>query len=79
MNEVLYNRELLLNSDNEGILNELLSRAENYNVFWGSEYIIMNEKKFIENHGDEIIEMMVKSRMILQGGGARLRTGQTVS
>ena len=60
MNEILTNRDILLNSDNDGILKELLAQRENYNALWGSEYIIMHEKNFIENNANEIIEMMVK-------------------
>ena len=66
MNEIPLYRELLINSDNEGILNELLSQRKSYNTFWGSEYIIMNEKSFIENNCEEIIELMVKSRAIME-------------
>ena len=43
-------------------MNEIL---KNYNTLWGLEYIIMNEKSFIENNADEIIEMMVKCRKTL--------------
>ena len=64
MNEIPVYNELLLNSDNEGILKELLAQRKTYNSFWGSEYIIMNEKSFIENNSDEIIEVMIKSRAI---------------
>ena len=64
MNEIPLYRELLINSDNDGILKELLAQRKNYNCFWGSEYIIMNEKSFIENHSEQIMEMMIKSRVI---------------
>ena len=64
MNEIPVYREMLLNSDNDGILKELLAQRNNYNTFWGPEYIIMNERSFIENNSDEIIEVMVKSRFI---------------
>ena len=64
MNEIPFYQELLVNSDNEGILNELLAQKKAYNSFWGSEYIIMNEKSFIENNSEEIIELMVKSRLL---------------
>lgn len=63
MNEILLNREFLLNSDNEGILNVLLSQTGNYNTLWGQEYIIMNEKNFIENNAEEIIEIMTKTKI----------------
>jgi len=62
MNEILLNGEMLINSDNDGILKNLLSHAENYNTLWGPEYLIMNEKNFIETNADGIIEMMVKIR-----------------
>jgi hypothetical protein len=65
MNEIPVYCDLLLNSDNEGIIKELLAQNRNFNVFWGDEYIIMNEKSFIDNNLDEIIELMVKSRFIL--------------
>ena len=64
MNEILTNRDMLINSDNDGILKVLLSQTESYNALWGSEYIIMNDKNFMENHAKEIIEMMVKFRTI---------------
>jgi hypothetical protein len=63
VNEILLNREFLLNSDNEGILNVLLSQTGNYNTLWGQEYIIMNEKNFIENNAEEIIEIMTKTKI----------------
>jgi hypothetical protein len=66
MNEIPLYCELLLNSDNDGIIKELLAQNKNYNSFWGSEYIIMSEKSFIENNSEEIIELMVKSRFILK-------------
>ena len=66
MNEILVYRDILLNSDNDGIIKELLAQNKNYNTFWGAEYIIMNEKTFIDNNIDEIIELMVKSRCILK-------------
>jgi hypothetical protein len=65
VNEVLTNREFLINRDNDGILKELLSYAESFNTLWGPEYIIMNEKHFIENNANEIIEIMVKSKAAL--------------
>ena len=64
MNEIPVYREMLINSDNDGILKELLAQRKNYNTFWGPEYIIMNERSFIENNSEEIIEVMVKSRLI---------------
>ena len=66
MNEIPVYRDLLLNSDNDGIIKELLAQSKNYNAFWGSEYIIMNEKSFIDNNFNAIIELMVKSRSILK-------------
>jgi hypothetical protein len=66
MNEIPVYRDLLLNSDNDGIIKELLSQNKNYNSLWGDEYIIMNEKSFIDNNSDEIIELMIKSRSILK-------------
>jgi hypothetical protein len=38
---------------------------KNYNTIWGLEYIIMNEKSFIDSNSEEIIEMMVKCRNML--------------
>jgi hypothetical protein len=64
MNEILINREVLINSDNEGILKELLPRTESYNTLWGPGYIIMSEKHFIENNANEIIEIMVKAKTV---------------
>ena len=64
MNEIPLYRELLINSDNDGILKDLLNQRKSYNYFWGSEYIIMNEKSFIENNSEQIIEVMIKSRII---------------
>jgi len=66
MNEIPVYRDILLNSDNNGIIKELLAQHRRYNAFWGSEYIIMNEKSFIDSNSDAIIELMVKSRSILQ-------------
>jgi len=66
MNEVPAYRDILLNSDNDGIIKELLAQNKNYNTFWGVEYIIMNEKTFLDNNSDEIIELMIKSRSILR-------------
>ena len=66
MNEIPIYRDILLNSDNEGIIKELLAQNKSYNTFWGDEYIILNEKSFIDNNIDEIIELMVKSRSILR-------------
>ena len=65
MNEIPIYRELLLNSDNDGILKELINRQNNFNSIWGSEYLMMNEKSFIENNIEEIIEVMVKSRLLI--------------
>ena len=61
MNQILYNRELLLNRDNEGIIAELLNHDEGYNTIWGQEYIMMNGTSFI-NNADSIIEIMIKCR-----------------
>jgi len=66
MNEIPIYRDILLNSDNEGIIKELLAQNKTYNTFWGAEYIIMSEKTFIDSNLDEIIELMVKSRSILK-------------
>jgi len=66
MNEIPVYRDILLNSDNDGIIKELLAQNRNYNTFWGSEYIIMNEKTFIDNNFEEIIELMIKSRSVLR-------------
>ena len=66
MNEIPAYSDLVINSDNDVILRELLDHAQNssYNYFWGPEYIIMNEKSFIDNNSDHIIEVMIKSRTI---------------
>jgi len=64
MNEIPVYREMLINSDNDGILKELLAQRKNFNTYWGPEYIIMNEESFIKNNSDQIIEVMVKSRFI---------------
>ena len=64
MNEIPLYHELLLNSDNDGILKELLTQRKCFNCFWGSEYILMNDKSFLENNSDQIIEVMVQSRII---------------
>ena len=61
MNQILYNREMLLNRDNEGIIADLLKRQEGYNTIWGQEYIMMNGKAFMDN-ADAIIEIMLKCR-----------------
>jgi len=66
MNEIPVYRDILLNSDNDGIIKELLAQSRSYNTFWGSEYIIMNEKTFIDNNLDGIIDLMIKSRSILR-------------
>jgi hypothetical protein len=66
MNEIPVYCELLLNSDNDGIIKELLAQSKNYNTFWGPEYIIKKEKSFLDNNADEIIDLMVKSRFILR-------------
>ena len=66
MNEIPVYHDMLLNSDNDGIIKELLAQNKSYNTFWGSEYIIMNEKTFIDNNFNEIIELMIKSRSILK-------------
>ena len=65
MNEILTSRDILINSDNDGILKELLSQTGKHNALWGPEYIIMHDKNFIENHANEIIDMMVKIKTIL--------------
>ena len=64
MNEILTNREFLINSDNDGILKDLLFHTENYNTLWGPEFIIMNENNFIEDNANAIIEIMVKSKAV---------------
>ena len=64
MDEIPLYRELLINSDNEGILKELLAQRESYNCLWGSEYIVMNERSFLENNSEQIMEVMIKSRII---------------
>ena len=61
MNQILYNREMLLNRDNEGIIADLLKRQEGCNTIWGPEYIMMNGKAFMDN-ADDIIEIMLKCR-----------------
>ena len=61
MNQILYDREMLLNRDNEGIIAELLNQKEGCNTMWGQEYIMMNGKSFMSN-ADEIIEIMIKCR-----------------
>ena len=62
MNVVLYNRDMLLNRDNEGIIAELLKKEEGcYNTLWGQEYLMMNDKPFM-NNVDAIIEIMMKCR-----------------
>ena len=68
MNEIPVYRELLINSDNDGILKELLAqtKVKSYNSLWGLEYIMMNEKSFIDNNSEKIIEMMIKSRIITE-------------
>ena len=62
MNEILTYRELLSNSENYLLVKELLAHAQNrsYNSFWGPEYLIMNEKSFIENNSEQIIEIMIQ-------------------
>ena len=67
MNEVLEIGYCLANSDDEGIMKDLALQEKKFNVIWGLEYFIMNEKSFIENNCEAIIEMMVKSRKILSG------------
>ena len=64
MNEIPLYRELLINSDNDGILKELLDQRKQFNCFWGTEYILMNDRSFIENNCEQIIEVMIKSRLI---------------
>ena len=64
MNEIPLYRELMLNSDNDGILKELLTQRKSYNCLWGPEYIMMNEKSFIENNSEEIMDIMIKGRVI---------------
>jgi len=66
MNEILYNREMILTRDNEGIIAELLGQGENHNSLWGQEYIMMNEKSFMDN-AEAIIEIMLKCRNPLIG------------
>ena len=66
MNEILNNREMLLNRDNEGIIADLLKQNENHNSLWGQEYIMMNEKSFMDN-AEAIIEIMIKCRNPLIG------------
>ena len=62
MNQILYNAELLLNRDNQGILAELLKQGEGcHNTLWGPEFIMMSGKAFL-NNVDQIIEIMVKCR-----------------
>ena len=61
MNQILYNREMFLNRDNEGIIAELLRQKEGYNTIWGQEFIMMNGASFM-NNADNIIEIMVKCR-----------------
>ena len=65
MNEILTKYEILINSDNDGILKELLSRTESHNALWGPEYIIMGERHFIENNAAEIMEIMIKAKTVL--------------
>jgi hypothetical protein len=66
MNEIPVYRDILLNSDNDGIIKELLAQNKSFNTFWGSEYIMMNEKSFLDNNSEELIELMIKSRSILR-------------
>jgi len=61
MNQVLFNREMLLNRDNEGIIAELLKQQDCYNSIWGPEYIMMNGRPFIDN-AEVIMEIMIKCR-----------------
>ena len=61
MNQILYDHDLLLNRDNEGIIAELLSQKGAYNTLWGHEYIMMNGRVFMDN-SDAIIEIMMKCR-----------------
>jgi len=62
MNVIIYNREMLLNRDNEGIIAELLKKEDgSYNTLWGPEYIMMNGKLFM-NNADAIIEIMMKCK-----------------
>ena len=65
MNEVLINREVLINSGNDGILKDLLTGKDCFNALWGPDYIIMYEKNFIENNSGDIIEMMLRTRSLL--------------
>jgi len=62
MNKNLINRQFLIASDNDGIVKKQLYNTENYNTLWGPEYFIMNEKNFIDNNADGIIEIMVKTK-----------------
>ena len=73
MNEIPVNRELLINSDNDGILKELLAQAKikSYNSLWGPEYLLMNEKSFIDNNSEKIIEVMIKSRSVTKDPAIR--------
>ena len=62
MNVIIYNREMLLNRDNEGIIAELLKQENgSFNTLWGQEYIMMNGKLFV-NNADAIIEIMMKCK-----------------
>ena len=65
MNQILYGRDMLLNRDNEGIIAELLKQEGSYNTIWGEEYYIMNEKSFLDNNIDAIIDMMIKCKGIV--------------
>ena len=68
MNEIISYREMLLNRDNEGIIADLLKQGENHNSLWGQEYIMMNEKSFMDN-ADAIIEIMLKCKNPLLSTG----------
>jgi hypothetical protein len=62
MNEILLNREYFIHSDNGNSYKKHLPHLKNYNALWGPEYLLMNEKNFIENNADGIIEIMVLNK-----------------
>ena len=62
MNQILFNAEMFLNRDNEGIIAELLKQEDGcHNTLWGPEFIMMNGKAFM-NNADQVIEIMLKCR-----------------
>jgi len=61
MNEILYDREMLLNRNNNGLIAELLKQKEGFNTLWGQEYLMMNGTLFMSK-AEEIIEIMIKCR-----------------